>query len=278
MTTRPETNLPRTPLVIAVANAKGGVGKTSIVANLSGSAALAGYRTLAIDLDPQGNLAHDLGYRDRTDDGRRLFDLLRGAAEPRTVEAVRPGLDVWPGGTHLARSVGSLIPQMAHPLVGALGSVAHLYDLVFIDCPPALGPLVDTALSATDRLIVPIRADHASLHGLEMMGHKFREVRQANEQLELMGVTIFDVSTGATALAREVAQAVRAGFEGENLRILPAIRRSERTAFEMRATGRLAHEYAAANPSSLPAANLAADYAALVSDVLRIARSSSALR
>lgn len=276
MITRPEENSTTGPVVVAIANAKGGVGKTSLVANLSGASALAGYRVLAIDLDPQGNLAHDLGYRDRTDDGRHLFDLLRGAADPETVEAVRPGLDVWSGGPHLARSVGSLIPQMAHPLIGALESVADRYDLVFIDCPPALGPLVDTALFAADQLIVPIRADHASLHGLEMIGQKFREVRQANPRLQLMGVTIFDVSTGATALAQEVAQAVRLGFEGEHLRILPAIRRSERSAFEMRATGRLAHEYAAANRSSAPAVNLAGDYQALVGEVLRIIRQDPA--
>lgn len=255
------------PTIIAVANAKGGVGKTSLVANLSGLMARDGLRVLAIDLDPQGNLAHDLGYRDRTDDGRNLFDVLRGAASPVTVDNVRPGLDVWSGGTRLAKSVGSLIPRTSHPLVGALAAVADRYDAVFIDCPPSLGPLIDTALLTADQLIVPVRADHASLHGLEMIGDKFREIGQVNHRLELLGVTIFDVSRGATALAAEVAGAMRQGFEGENLRILPAIRRSERAAFEMRAAGRLAHEYAALRPSSESAANLAADYESLARQV-----------
>lgn len=256
------------PLVIAVANAKGGVGKTSLVANLSGVLARSGLRVLAIDLDPQGNLAHDLGYRDRTDDGRNLIEVLRGTASPVTLDAVRPGLDVWPGGKRLALSVGPLIPSTFHPLVGALATVAHCYDAVLIDCPPSLGPLIDSALMAADRLIVPIRADHASLHGLEMIGERLREVGDVNVGLDLLGVTIFDVSRGATALAQEIALAVYQGFDGESVTILPSIRRSERAAFEMRAAGLLAHEYAEQHPSSQPAANLARDYESLSHPIL----------
>lgn len=261
---------PTRPFTIAVANAKGGVGKTSLVANLAGLLARAGRRVLAIDLDPQGNLAHDLGYLDRTDEGRHLLDLLHGSGPPLTVEDVRPGLDVWPGGPQLTRSVGSLIPLSDHPLGQALAEVEARYDVVLIDCPPSLGPLIDAALLTSDRLIVPIRADHASLHGLEMIGAKFREVQTVNPQLELLGVTIFDVSRAATALANEVARAVLSGFEGEQLRILPAVRRSERAAYEMRASGRLAHEYAAARASSEAAANLAADYEALAAQTMAL--------
>jgi chromosome partitioning protein len=251
------------PLVFAVANAKGGVGKTSLVANLSGLLARSGLQVLAIDLDPQGNLAHDLGYRDRTDDGHNLNNVLRSTASPATLDGVRPGLDVWAGGKRLARSVGPLIPSTSHPLVGAIAAVAHRYDAVFIDCPPSLGPLIDTALMAADRLIVPIRADHASLHGLEMIGERFREIGEVNVGLDLLGVTIFDVSRGATALAREIALAVSQGFDGGNITILPSIRRSERAAFEMRAAGLLAHEYAERHPNSDPASKLSSDYQSL---------------
>jgi chromosome partitioning protein len=271
MNVRPDTPVIR-PVTVAVANAKGGVGKTSLVANLSGWMARAGHRVLAIDLDPQGNLAHDLGYLDRTDNGRRLFDVLRGNAEPATVHDVRPGLDVWCGGPHLARSVGALIPSTANPLVSVLSNVADLYDVVFIDCPPSLGPLIDAALLSADQLIVPVRADHASLHGLEMIGERFREVRTLNLDLQLLGVTIFDVSRSATALAVEVARSIQLGFDGANPRILPAIRRSERAAYDMRGSGRLAHEYAAAHPGSSSAANLAADYEALALETLTVLR------
>lgn len=255
------------PIAVAVANAKGGVGKTSLVANLAGLAALSGLRVLAVDLDPQGNLAHDLGYLDRTDDGRSLQRVLRGVGDPETISGVRPNLDVWCGGKHLGASVGSLIPTN-QPLANAVARVGDQYDAVFFDCPPAMGPLVDAALLASDHLLVPVRADHASLHGLEMIGSKFREVRTVNCRLSLLGVVIFDVSKSATALADEVAKAVRAGFAGEQLEVLAAIRRSERAAYDMRGSGSLAHEYAIERPSSAPAANLAGDYASLAKDVI----------
>lgn len=256
------------PVIVAVVNAKGGVGKTSLVANLAGWMARAGKRVLAVDLDPQGNLAHDLGYLDRTDNGRQLFEVLRGTAPPMTLHDIRPGLDVWCGGPRLARSVGMLIPRSANPLLDALTEVAGRYDVVFVDCPPALGPLIDAALLAADLLIVPVRADHASLHGLEMIGERFREVRPSSSGAELLGVTIFDVSRRATALPAEVARSIRVGFDGGHPRILSAIRRSERAAFEMRASGRIAQEYADAHPGSQSAANLAADYEALAIQVL----------
>ncbi len=258
------------PATVAIVNAKGGVGKTSLVANLASWMASAGHRVLAVDLDPQGNLAHDLGYLEQTDNGRHLLDALRGTGPPLTLREVRPGLDVWCGGPQLARSVGALIPRSDNPLTDALAAVAGRYDVVFVDCPPALGPLIDAALLAANLLIVPVRADHASLHGLEMIGDRFREVRPQSTGTELLGVTIFDVSRRATALPEEVARSIRLGFGGSNPRILPAIRRSERAAFEMRASGRVAHEYAAANPSSVSAANLAADYEALALQVLDV--------
>ena len=181
------------PATVAIVNAKGGVGKTSLVANLASWMASAGHRVLAVDLDPQGNLAHDLGYLEQTDNGRHLLDALRGTGPPLTLREVRPGLDVWCGGPQLARSVGALIPRSDNPLTDALAAVAGRYDVVFVDCPPALGPLIDAALLAANLLIVPVRADHASLHGLEMIGDRFREVRPQSTGTELLGVTIFDV-------------------------------------------------------------------------------------
>ncbi|MDA3040527.1 MAG: ParA family protein [Actinomycetota bacterium] len=183
---------------------------------------------------------------------------------------MRPGLDVWCGGPQLARSVGALILRSDNPLTDALAEVTGRYDVVFVDCPPALGPLIDAALLAANLLIVPVRTDHASLHGLEMIGDRFREVRPESSGAELLGITIFDVSRRATALSSEVARSIRAGFGDPHPRILPAIRRSERAAFEMRASGRVAHEYAAANPSSASAASLADGYEALALQVLEV--------
>ncbi len=260
------------PATIAVANAKGGVGKTSIVANLAGVAAARGLKVLAIDLDPQGNLATDLGYKDRTDLGDSLASVFRGVDRPTTLREVRPGLDVWAGGPHLSNSVlSTLIPASAHPLADALAAQQGRYDIALLDCPPAMGPLVDAALTVADYLVVPIRADHASLDGLELIRGRIDQARAQNPGLELMGITIFGVSRTATALASEVAIALRQSFKGIDLRVLPAVRRSERAAFEMRARGELAQEHAVRYPPGSPAANLAADYAALAERVIDVA-------
>jgi chromosome partitioning protein len=259
---------PARPAVVAVANAKGGVGKTSIVANLAGLAAASGSRVLAIDLDPQGNLAIDLGYRERSDNGRGLASVFRTTGDALTVTNVRPGLDAWPGGPDLVATVPSaLIPEVAHPLTEAIAATGASYDIVFIDCPPALGPLVDAGLMVADLLLVPIRADHASLDGLAMISERFSHAQVVNSRLELLGVTLFDVSRAATALVRDIAAAIGAGFAGHEPRLLPAIRRSERSAFEMRSRGLLAHEYAGAATDS-PAAHLADDYRELARQVL----------
>ena len=254
---------PQDPLdrpVVAVANAKGGVGKTSIVANIAGLAARNGWQVLAIDLDPQGNLATDLGYQDRTDLGKSLSRTLRDGREPTTMHAVRPGLDVWAGGPALAAAVPSaLIPQVDNPLTEAIRSTGTTYEMVFIDCPPALGPLVDAGLGSATHLLVPIRADHASLAGLDLITERFHHVRAVNPRLELLGVTLFDVSRAATAIAREVAQAIRRSFKDAEPRLLPAIRRSERSAFDMRREGLLAHEHGRDHTDDA-ASKLARDY------------------
>jgi chromosome partitioning protein len=235
---------PTAPVVIAVANAKGGVGKTSIVANLAGITALAGWRVLVIDLDPQGNLATDLGITDLSDLGASLAVTLSRGEPPITLSSVRPRLDVWAGGPALATSVRSaLIPEVNHPLQAAIGSIGANYDFVYIDCPPALGPLVDAGLTAADLLLVPIRADHASLSGLHMITARFTEISSVNPGLELLGITLFDVSRSATAIVRDVADAIAADFADLEPRLLPAIRRSERSAFDMRRSGLLAYEY-----------------------------------
>ncbi len=258
------------PAIVALANAKGGVGKTSIAANTAGIAALLGWRVLLVDLDPQGNLATDLGFEDKTDLGKSLSMTLRSGEPAAAIEEIRPRLDVWPGGPLLNRALpGALIPQTEDPLSVALGTVRDRYDLVILDCPPALGPLVDAGLLASHQLIVPIRADHASLAGLRMITERYRQAKTVNKDLEMMGITLFDVSRAATAVLREVVTAIRDAFVGtEQPAILPAIRRSERTAFEMRRRGLLAFEYSEIVPSGDAANKLAGDYDDLARQVL----------
>lgn len=257
------------PVVVAVANAKGGVGKTSIAANLVGLAAAQGAHVLAVDLDPQGNLAVDLGYKEASDQGHSLASVFRHMGSTNTLAGIRPGLDAWAGGRALTGAIPrALIPETAHPLTDAIAATGSTYELVVIDCPPALGPLVDAGLFAADLLLVPIRADHASLDGLAMISERYRATRMVRPDLELLGVVLFDVSRAATALVREIAAAISASFAGETPRALPAIRRSERAAYEMRRRGRLAHELAAQAPPNSAIAHLAGDYAELARSVL----------
>lgn len=290
---------PRRPTVIAVANAKGGVGKTSLVANAAGIATLAGWRVLAIDLDPQGNLATDLGYQQHSDGGRSLATTLRRGGVPKALTDVRSRLDVWPGGPSLQAGLHqSLIPEVDHPLSAAIEAGSGRYDLVFIDCPPTLGPLVDAGLIAADWLLIPVRADHASLHGLDMMLERYEQVRSSvNGRLQLLGVALFDVSPQSTAIIAEIAEAVRGKVGGLAPLLRPPIRRSERSAFDMRRMGLLAHEYeersadsalvplaeriaaarrgeSAARYSSA-AAGLSGDYFELVKEVLTIVNSAN---
>lgn len=233
------------PGIVAVGNAKGGVGKTSIVANVAGIAAVAGWRVLAVDLDPQGNLSTDLGYSDHpgNDEGRSLASAVRTGAGLSRINGVRTGLDVVPGGPAFAE----VIPQVASSpgsLTRLIDPLAQQYDLVMIDCPPAGGPIVDAALVASRWLVCPVRADSASLDGVQLMARRFGPIRQSlNPELELLGVVLFDFARNATAILRDVRETLTNDLGGV-APILPGpIRRSERSAFDMRRMGLLAHEY-----------------------------------
>lgn len=231
------------PGCISVANAKGGVGKTSIVANLAGIAALGGARTLAIDLDPQGNLGADLGYNHdgRTDDGAALAAAIEGGGLPEPIRDVRTNLDVIAGGEQLQSIAG--LPDAEARLVEVVRSVAAGYSFVVIDCPPGGGALVDAALLSSRWLLVPVKADHGSLDGLQMMANRFGRIRLRNPYLELLGVTLFDIGSTSTSILRSVVATLDADLNGIAPVLQPPIRRSERSAYDMRRLGLLAHEY-----------------------------------
>ena len=236
---------PMHPGTVCVANAKGGVGKTSIVANVAGIAAVAGWRVLAVDLDPQGNLATDLGYQEHpvVDDGESLAASLMAGRPLPLISGVRIGLDVVPGGPQMTDALVSLAGN-PDALSKVLAPVADDYDLVVIDCPPAGGPVVDAALAACTWLLVPVRADAASMDGLQLMARRFGPIRSShNPHLRLLGVVLFDIARSSTAIQREVVAQLQVDLQGV-APILPGpIRRSERGAYDMRRLGLLAHEY-----------------------------------
>ncbi len=153
--------------IYALANQKGGVGKTTTAVNLAACLAEAGERSLVIDLDPQANATSGLGMRAN---GTSSYDLLDGAP---LAELVHPtafaNLDLVPAKPDLAGAVVELSGRSdgERYLAQALASGTDSYDFVFLDCPPSLGPLTVNALAASDRVLVPVQAEYYALEGLD---------------------------------------------------------------------------------------------------------------
>lgn len=237
---------------IMFGNGKGGVGKTSICANVAGLAAASGWRTLAVDLDPQGNLGSDLGYKQQglSDEGAALLAAVTSGTSIEPLRQVRPNLDAIPAGTATKDLMAvltnrrSIDPSAIREIDRALAPLEPHYDLVVFDSPPAGGVAVDAALAAAHWLVIPVKFDDGSLDGLELMARQFAGVRVgANPDLTLMGVALFDFSTQGTVIRREVRQQLLDELQGGAPVFKSIVRRSERAAYDMRRRGLLAHEY-----------------------------------
>jgi chromosome partitioning protein len=190
--------------VFAVANQKGGVGKTTTAVNIAACLAEAGASTLVVDLDPQANATSGLG---QAANGTSTYDLLDGAPLDDVAHATRfENLDLVPSRPELAGADGETF------LPGALEPARERYDFIFIDCPPSLGPLTVNALAATDRVIVPVQCEYYALEGLTQLLHSIELVRaRLNPKLALAGM-ILTMVDGRTRLAADVAAEVRRHF------------------------------------------------------------------
>lgn len=244
--------------VIAVINGKGGVFKTTLVANLGGLLATNGQRVLLVDLDPQGNLAEDLGYRDddRNDEGARLANALFTGTHAEPVHQVRPNLDVFVGGEKLAAAAagigrnGSTNTDVQDALARILTPIANDYDVILIDCPPGEESLQTAAAGAARWVLVPIKSDAASRRGLEAVAARMELVRGqvegtagANPHIDLLGVILVDTTTNATTVQREARARVDGiGEAATNFVFAATIRHSEATAQAARERGVLVHE------------------------------------
>lgn len=196
--------------VVALANGKGGVGKTTTVANVGGYAALAGAKVLLVDLDPQGDLARDLGYQPHN--GQELFNALVAGTQPRVLKDVRENLDVIPGGQALediqslmvSRAGRSDAGDFGDLLYAVLGPIAEDYDLILLDTPPGERTLVEGALAVASAVVIPTRSDEASIDGVERVARRFMAVRERNPVLQLAGVVLFGVGPRSLRLERSV--------------------------------------------------------------------------
>ena len=198
--------------IYALANQKGGVGKTTTAINLAACLAEAGQRALVIDLDPQANATSGLGARAN---GVSSYDLLDGAPLAELTRPTRfPNLDLVPAKPDLAGAVVELARRDAADryLAEALAGATDAWDFVFLDCPPSLGPLTVNALAAADRVLVPVQAEYYALEGLAQLVESVDLIRvRLNPRLRIGGVLLTMVD-GRTRLSAEVSAEVRRHF------------------------------------------------------------------
>ncbi|MFN9812604.1 MAG: ParA family protein [Deltaproteobacteria bacterium] len=199
-------------IVLAIANQKGGVGKTTTAVNLAACLAVAEQRVLLVDMDSQGNASSSLGHpKSRVERG--TYDVLLGEERIADVllETELPNLHLVPATADLAAAEIELggAEDRATRFRDALARSKDAYDYVILDCPPSLGLLTLNALVAADGVIVPMQCEYLALEGLSSLGDTIERIRNGlNEQLRVSGVvlTMYDPRV---SLAREVADEVR---------------------------------------------------------------------
>ncbi|HEX2226761.1 MAG TPA: AAA family ATPase [Candidatus Binatia bacterium] len=217
------------PGIIAIANQKGGVGKTTTSINLAASLATQGKRTLLVDVDPQGNSTTGIGI-DRTQLTASLYDVLAGRCLLGDVlqQTEIPQLLIIPSTKDLVGAEIELVSaeRREYRLKDAVTPVRDLYDYILFDCGPSLGLLTLNALTAADSLLVPIQSEYYALEGLSALLETMRLVQQSlNPSLRLEGIviTMFD---GRNRLSHQVFEEIRAHFPDKLYRTI--IRRNVR--------------------------------------------------
>ena len=200
--------------VYAIANQKGGVGKTTTAVNLAACVAEAGYESLLIDIDPQSNATLGLGIDKHTTP--TVYDALLGEIPlaDTVVASSIPHLGVIPAGPDLAGATVELprMPGSENRLREALAPLRDRYAFVFLDCPPSLGPLTVNALVAADRVIVPVQAEYFALEGLAGLLDTLSLVqRELNPRLTVAGM-LLTMADNRTRLAQDVEAEVRKHF------------------------------------------------------------------
>jgi chromosome partitioning protein len=202
--------------VIAIANQKGGVGKTTTAINLAASLAAIEHTTLIIDIDPQSNTTSGLGIESKSV-SQSVYEIMVGGVEAEDAirETELPFLEIIPSHINLVGAEIEMIDRERREriLENAISGLEEKYDFIIIDCPPSLGLLTINALTVSDSVIIPVQCEYFALEGLGQLLNTIKIVRQhLNTELEIEGVllTMFDTRT---RLSDQVADEVRKYFE-----------------------------------------------------------------
>ena len=198
--------------IIAVANQKGGVGKTTTSINLAACLAEKGKKVLAVDMDPQGNLTSGLGV-DKDSVEKSIYELIIGEDDIKEVinKEVLENLDIIPTSIDLSAAEIELIgvDDKEYILRNAIDQVKDQYDFVIIDCPPSLSMLTINAMTTADSVIVPIQCEYYALEGLSQLIHTVELVKdRLNSKLEIEGV-VFTMYDARTNLSLQVVENVK---------------------------------------------------------------------